>query len=88
MTGGMICPPDEAAASIPPAKVLWNPRFSIIGMVSTPVESTLTAPPYTTALREGEGLAATEAWAAEHSVGRWAGPFHGGLVLWLDEARR
>lgn len=46
MTGGMICPPEDAAASTPPAKVREKPRFSIIGMVRTPVDSTLvTGPP-------------------------------------------
>ena len=41
----MIDPPDDAAASIPPAKTLEKPRRAIIGMVSTPVDSTLTIGP-------------------------------------------
>ena len=45
ITGGMIWPPEDAAASTPPAKGRLNPRRSIIGMVSTPVDSTLTTGP-------------------------------------------
>ena len=45
ITGGMIEPPDDAAASTPPAKVLLKPRFNIIGMVNTPVDSTFTIGP-------------------------------------------
>jgi hypothetical protein len=41
----MICPPEEAAASTPPAKALPNPRFIIIGIVRTPVERTFTTGP-------------------------------------------
>ena len=41
----MIEPPDEAAASIPPAKVGEKPRLIIIGIVRTPVDSTLTMGP-------------------------------------------
>ena len=45
MTGGMIEPPEDAAASIPPANTREKPRRTIIGMVSTPVERTLTIGP-------------------------------------------
>jgi len=41
MIGGMICPPDEAVASIPAAKVGEKPRFLIIGMVKVPVPTML-----------------------------------------------
>ena len=46
ITGGINCPPEEAAASTPPAKELLNPRALIIGIVNTPVPTTLavTAP--------------------------------------------
>ena len=37
MIGGMICPPDDAVASIPPAKAGLNPRRLIIGIVNVPV---------------------------------------------------
>ncbi len=40
MTGGMICPPVEAAASTAPAKEPGNPRFLIRGMVTAPVPTT------------------------------------------------
>ena len=43
--GGIIDPPEEAAASTPPAKTLENPRFNIIGIVRIPVERTLTTGP-------------------------------------------
>ena len=43
--GGIIEPPDEAAASTPPANTREKPRLSIIGMVRTPVERTLTTGP-------------------------------------------
>ena len=45
MTGGMIDPPEDAAASTPPAKTLLKPRLTIIGIVSTPVDNTLTTGP-------------------------------------------
>ena len=45
MTGGIIEPPDDAAASTPPAKVFEKPRFNIIGIVKTPVERTFTIGP-------------------------------------------
>lgn len=41
----MICPPDDAAASTPPANTRLKPRFRIIGIVSTPVDRTLTTGP-------------------------------------------
>ena len=37
MIGGIICPPEEAVASIPPAKVGEKPLFLIIGIVNVPV---------------------------------------------------
>ena len=43
--GGIIAPPEDAAASTPPAKTFENPLFIIIGMVSTPVDSTFTTGP-------------------------------------------
>ncbi|MEZ5741824.1 MAG: hypothetical protein R3E68_21900 [Burkholderiaceae bacterium] len=43
MTGGMICPPVDAAASTAPAKVPEKPRFLIIGIVNAPVPTTLAA---------------------------------------------
>ena len=36
MTGGMSCPPVEAAASTPPANSLRYPSFFIIGIVKEP----------------------------------------------------
>ena len=45
MIGGMIDPPEEAAASTPPANTFEKPRFNIIGMVRTPVDNTLTTGP-------------------------------------------
>ena len=45
ITGGIIEPPDDAAASIPPANTFEKPRFIIMGMVKTPVDSTLTTGP-------------------------------------------
>ena len=45
ITGGMIDPPEDAAASIPPANTLENPRLIIIGIVNTPVDSTFTTGP-------------------------------------------
>ena len=59
----MIEPPDEAAASTPPAKTRENPRLSIIGMVSTPVESTLTTGPPVIVPN-----------MAEEKTAAWAGP--------------
>ena len=41
MTGGMICPPVDAAASIAPAVAGLKPRRMIIGMVKAPVPTTL-----------------------------------------------
>jgi hypothetical protein len=41
MIGGMICPPDEAVASIPAAKLGENPRRLIIGMVNVSVPTIL-----------------------------------------------
>jgi hypothetical protein len=41
MIGGMICPPEDAVASIPAAKVGENPRFLIIGIVKVPVPTIL-----------------------------------------------
>lgn len=38
-------PPEDAAASTPPANTFENPRFSIIGIVRTPVDRTLTTGP-------------------------------------------
>ena len=43
--GGIIEPPEDAAASTPPANTLEKPRFNIIGIVSTPVERTFTTGP-------------------------------------------
>ena len=43
MTGGVICPPVEAAASIPPANLGEKPRDFISGMVKVPVPTTLAA---------------------------------------------
>ena len=63
MTGGMIEPPDEAAASMPPANTREKPRFIIIGMVSTPVESTLTIGPPEIVPN-----------IAEDTMAAWAGP--------------
>ena len=45
ITGGMIDPPDEAAASMPPANTREKPRCIIIGIVRTPVDNTLTTGP-------------------------------------------
>ncbi|CSC69947.1 Uncharacterised protein [Vibrio cholerae] len=39
ITGGMSCPPVEAAASTPAAKRAGKPAFFIMGMVITPVET-------------------------------------------------
>ena len=63
MTGGMIDPPEEAAASTPPAKTFENPRLIIIGMVSTPVDSTLTTGPPEIVPK-----------SAEDTMAAWAGP--------------
>ena len=41
MTGGMICPPVEAAASTAPANAGRNPDRLTTGIVITPVETTL-----------------------------------------------
>ena len=41
----MIDPPEDAAASTPPAKTFENPRFNIIGIVRTPVDRTFTTGP-------------------------------------------
>ena len=43
MMGGMINPPVEAAASIPPACAGANPAFFIKGMVKVPVTMTFAA---------------------------------------------
>ena len=45
ITGGIIEPPDEAAASMPPANTREKPRLIIIGIVRTPVDRTLTTGP-------------------------------------------
>ena len=45
MTGGIIEPPEDAAASTPPANVFEKPRFSIMGIVKTPVDRTFTIGP-------------------------------------------
>ena len=48
MIGGIIWPPVDAVASTPPANVGRKPRFLIIGIVMTPVPTTLaTAEPDT-----------------------------------------
>ena len=41
ITGGMIWPPLDAAASTPPAKRALKPIFLMIGIVKTPVDTTL-----------------------------------------------
>ena len=52
MTGGMSCPPVEAAASTPAANRGENPERVIIGIVSTPVETVVaTADPDTDPIR-------------------------------------
>ena len=56
-------PPEEAAASIPPAKTFENPRFTIIGMVKTPVDNTLTTGPPVMVPN-----------MAELTMAAWAGP--------------
>ena len=63
MTGGMMEPPDDAAASTPPAKVFENPRLSIIGIVSTPVDSTFTIGPPEMVPN-----------IADETIAAWAGP--------------
>ena len=63
ITGGMIEPPDDAAASIPPAKTLENPRLTIIGIVKTPVDKTLTTGPPVIVPN-----------IAELTIAAWAGP--------------
>ena len=63
MTGGMIEPPEEAAASTPPAKTLEKPRLTIIGMVRTPVDSTFTIGPPEIVPN-----------IAEDTIAAWAGP--------------
>ena len=45
ITGGIIEPPDEAAASMPPANTREKPLLIIIGIVRTPVDRTLTTGP-------------------------------------------
>ena len=48
ISGGMICPPVEATASMAPARLRLKPRRFIRGMVSTPVLVTLaTVLPFT-----------------------------------------
>ena len=44
ITGGMICPPEEATASTAPAVLGFSPIFFIRGMVKVPVVTTLAAP--------------------------------------------
>ena len=63
ITGGMICPPVEAAASTAPAKAGLETHFLMMGMVKTPVETTLA-----TAVPDREPNRAEAATAA------WAGP--------------
>ncbi len=41
ITGGMIWPPDEAAASTAPAKAGRRPARFMIGIVKVPVDTTL-----------------------------------------------
>ena len=41
ITGGVICPPREEAASVAPARAAGIPVFFIRGMVITPVVATL-----------------------------------------------
>ena len=63
MMGGMIWPALDAVASTPPAKAGENPRCLIIGIVMTPVATTLvTAPPDMVPNRPEARMAA------------WAGP--------------
>ena len=48
MTGGMSCPPVDAAASTPAANLGVSPERTIIGIVMTPVETVVaTAEPET-----------------------------------------
>jgi hypothetical protein len=48
MTGGISCPPVDAAASTPAANLGENPERTIIGMVITPVDTVVaTADPET-----------------------------------------
>ena len=63
ITGGMIEPPEEAAASMPPANTLEKPRLIIIGMVSTPVDKTLTIGPPDMVPN-----------MADDTIAAWAGP--------------
>ena len=59
MIGGTIWPPVEAVASTPPANAGLKPRFLIIGIVITPVPTTLaTADPETVPNRELAMIAA------------------------------
>ena len=63
ITGGMIEPPEEAAASTPPAKTREKPDFIIIGIVRTPVERTfVTGPPVIVPN------------IADDTIAAWAGP--------------
>ena len=63
MTGGMICPPEDAAASTPPANCGEKPLRCIIGMVSRPVDSTfVTGPPVIVPNM------------ADDTIAAWAGP--------------
>ena len=71
MIGGMICPALDAVASTPPANAGLNPRFLMIGMVITPVATTLvTAPPDIVPNRPDARIAA------------WAGPPRKFRVAW------
>jgi hypothetical protein len=45
ITGGIICPPVDAAASTPPAKAGLKTVFIIIGIVRVPVPRTFTTGP-------------------------------------------
>ena len=45
ITGGIICPPEEAAASTPPENTFAKPLLSIMGIVRAPVDKTFTIGP-------------------------------------------
>ena len=61
MTGGAICPPFDATASIAPANRALNPDFFMSGIVTIPVDMML---PITVPLIEPKMLEATTATLA------------------------
>ena len=70
MTGGISCPPVEAAASTPAAKRAGNPALRINGMVMTPVDTVLATEEPDTEPIKPEPRYGNKTWPTNHLAGK------------------